>query len=264
MTPLLLSVMFATAPATDASVLAFNVLYDAEDVDASVDVIAEADPDLVCLTELTSKFVKAFERRLGARYPHRVFAPTRGTWGVGIASRTPLSDARTFEEKPHRIPAMEAVTRLRGKEIRLVCVHLFPPVGKHRASDGFFTTLDKNAALRVEQAKYLIGRYSGEPGPVLIAGDMNEGRSDDALLTLFKAGYRHACAIEDEDCGATFPGATYFLPAVFEIDHILGRGVTFTYARVIDEGGSDHYPVAAAFRLDASRSPALDLARSSP
>ncbi len=253
MAPLLIAYLVVAAPG-DASLLAYNVLYDAEDVEASVDVIAAADPDLVCLTELTPTFVRAFERRLGARYPHRVFAPKRGTWGVGIASRTPLSDARTFEQKPHRIPAMEAVTRLGGTRIRLVCVHLFPPVGKHRASDGFFTTLGKNAALRVEQAKYLIERYSRDPGPVLIIGDMNEGRDDDALQTFFQAGYRHACEIEEEDCGATFPGATYKLPAVFEIDHVLGRGVRFTSARVIDEGGSDHYAVTATFRLEVSGS----------
>jgi endonuclease/exonuclease/phosphatase (EEP) superfamily protein YafD len=32
-----------------------------------------------------------------------------------------------------------------------------------------------------------------------------------------------------------------------EIDHILGRGLTFAKAEVLYEGGSDHYPVQARF-----------------
>jgi endonuclease/exonuclease/phosphatase (EEP) superfamily protein YafD len=32
-----------------------------------------------------------------------------------------------------------------------------------------------------------------------------------------------------------------------EIDHILGRGLTFAEAEVLYEGGSDHYPVQARF-----------------
>jgi endonuclease/exonuclease/phosphatase (EEP) superfamily protein YafD len=32
-----------------------------------------------------------------------------------------------------------------------------------------------------------------------------------------------------------------------EIDHILGRGLTFAEAQVLNEGGSDHSPVRACF-----------------
>ena len=50
-------------------------------------------------------------------------------------------------------------------------------------------------------------------------------------------------------CGSTFPGATSWLPAVFEIDHILGRKIQFQLAKVIREGGSDHYPVYSTIFL---------------
>lgn len=35
------------------------------------------------------------------------------------------------------------------------------------------------------------------------------------------------------------------IPALFQIDHILGRGVRFTDVAVLEAGGSDHFPVAA-------------------
>ncbi len=37
------------------------------------------------------------------------------------------------------------------------------------------------------------------------------------------------------------------VPAVVQIDHILGRGLTFSGAKVVRSGGSDHYPVRAFF-----------------
>jgi endonuclease/exonuclease/phosphatase (EEP) superfamily protein YafD len=41
------------------------------------------------------------------------------------------------------------------------------------------------------------------------------------------------------------------LPAVFQIDHILGRGVCFWRGAVLRAGGSDHYPVTAELQLGA-------------
>jgi endonuclease/exonuclease/phosphatase (EEP) superfamily protein YafD len=36
---------------------------------------------------------------------------------------------------------------------------------------------------------------------------------------------------------------------VFQVDHVLGRGVRFTRAEVMREGSSDHYPIVAEFAL---------------
>ena len=60
----------ATPPAAkpnEATVMAYNVLYAA----ASVDLIADEDPDVLCLTELRPPFLRAFDKRLRRRYPHR-------------------------------------------------------------------------------------------------------------------------------------------------------------------------------------------------
>lgn len=249
----LVALMMAAAPVSGTppahSVLAFNVLFDGADDGKSLDAIERAGADVVCLTELTPRFARAFEKRFSERYPHRVFESKKGTWGVGIASRYPLSAARVFAQKPHRIPAMEARVGFPERRAMLACLHLFPPVGKHRKSDGFLETMEKNAKLRKEQAQFLVARYAPEKGSVLLVGDLNEESSGQAVKTLEDAGFARACAVKDQRCGPTFPGATYFAPAIFEIDHVLGRGVTFESARVIREGGSDHFPVFATFRL---------------
>ena len=119
-------------------------------------------------------------------------------------------------------------------------------MGIHKKGDTLLETMDQSAELRRKQAESIVRRYAGEKTPRLIVGDMNEGPEDAALSTLEKAGFAHSCRGSTE-CGATFPGATSFTPAVFEIDHILGRGVTFRSGRVIRDGGSDHFPVFAEF-----------------
>ena len=83
-------------------------------------------------------------------------------------------------------------------------------------------------------------------------GDMNEGRSDPAVRFLIGKGYAHACEqAKISTCGATYPGATSILPAVLEIDHILGRSLKFYKASRITGGGSDHYPVTARFKIES-------------
>jgi endonuclease/exonuclease/phosphatase (EEP) superfamily protein YafD len=37
---------------------------------------------------------------------------------------------------------------------------------------------------------------------------------------------------------------------LFQVDHILGRGLRFLRAEVRSEGNSDHYPIVAEFALD--------------
>lgn len=62
-------------------------------------------------------------------------------------------------------------------------------------------------------------------------------------------GEAHACAGEDARCGPRWPGATSPFPAVAEIDHVLGKRVTFREARALRGGGSDHFPVVVSVRV---------------
>lgn len=227
--------------------MTYNVLYDAKDVQASLDVIEKEQPDLLCLRELTPGFAEAFRKRLGLKYPYSVLAPRTGTWGVGIASRHPLLRTQRFPERPHKLPAMEADVKLDGHTLKVVCVHLMPPGAKHRKSDDVFDAMEKNAELRTKQGQALMERYEDVQGPMLLLGDMNEGRGGGALKAFASAGFQHACDGPKASCGNTWPGATTVLPAVVQIDHILGRGLTFEDAREVREGGSDHYPVVTRF-----------------
>jgi endonuclease/exonuclease/phosphatase family metal-dependent hydrolase len=179
------------------------------------------------------------------KYPHRAFFPKSGTWGLGIASRWPVSAAHTFPASPSRMPALEATVHTPAGPLHVVCVHLFPPAAKRRKHSGFFASLEQNAALRVAQSKRLLKRYR-RVTPLIVLGDFNETSDGDAVKTLLAARFVDACSVKDADCRATWPGPNSPWPAVARIDLVLGRGVGFISARVPDGGGSDHRPMTAA------------------
>jgi endonuclease/exonuclease/phosphatase (EEP) superfamily protein YafD len=230
--------------------MAYNVLYDSTGDAASIALIRDVDPDILCLRELRTPFVRAFEKQLGAKYPQRALYPKKvGTWGAGIVSRFPLSDVRQYPSTPHRLPILEATAETPGGKVTVICVHLAPPMMVHRKSDGFHETLAKNAALRKAQAEHLLHRLSKQANAVVVLGDFNEEPGGDAARTLLAAGFADACGAPSSRCGPTWPGAASPWPALWEIDHILGRGVRFSAARVVRGGGSDHYPVVAELEL---------------
>ncbi len=229
--------------------VAFNVLYRGGDTAQSLDAIEEAAGDILCLRELSSGFAKAFKNRFGSRYPYRRFKPRKhGTWGVGIASKLPLTGFKLFPQRPHRLPAAEATVHIGKKALVVVCVHFIPPIAKHRKSDTLLATLHKNSNTRAAQAEHIVARFRKRPA-VLLLGDFNESSADRGVQACISAGYVAACDTPDQDCSATWPGALSPWPAILQIDHILGRGLEFARARVLKTGGSDHYPVIANFRI---------------
>lgn len=248
---LTLLVVATLAAEPSSKFMAFNVLYRGADDAASISAIEQYAPDVLCLSELTPAFVRAFDASpLGQIYPARRFEPTLGTWGIGIASKFPLQSSTHFTVPPLKLPAVEAVLSVHGRALTVTCVHLNPPAGKHRASDGLLTTLSKNDVVRKKQADFLVAHF-GKTSPLVLLGDFNEQPGGEAMKTFDGAGLTSSCAGHDNTrCGATFPGpAVPKLPAVFQIDHILGRGVCFSRGAVLRAGGSDHYPVTAELQL---------------
>jgi len=233
--------------------MAYNVLYNSKKMIKSINLIKQQKPDIVCLTELTPRFVRKFnrDRYLRQNYQYQALYPKHGTWGVGIVSKYPIIKKALYPLRPHRMPGSSAIIQINRRKLMIACVHLFPPFGKHRKSDGLLLTVAKNTLLRINQTKTLWKKFKYWRGSLILMGDMNEGRNDRALVFLRNKNYVLACLqVKHTSCGPTFPGATSMLPAVVEIDHILGRGVRFISAKVIKGGGSDHYPVSAVFQID--------------
>lgn len=239
--------------AAAASILSFNVLTGGTPAEDALAAIDAASPDIVCLQELTPKLAEAFVRRLGSTYPHRIFEPRAHTQGIGIASRRPLSRTEILTLGLPYLPVAAASVKLAGGQIRIACVHFIPPHSGFGQADDLFQLYEDNKAIRVGQARRVLEHLEDVGGPAIVLGDFNEWPGQAALEALHEAGFTDACHGRRSRCGPTFPGHVVPLPALFRVDHILGRGVAFSGAAVLEAGGSDHYPVAARIHLDTRK-----------
>ena len=233
------------------SVMSFNALRGGAPASQVLGLIDDAEADVLCLQEMTGDLAAALEERLGDRYPHRVFEPSPDSQGIGIASRFPMSGSAVLALGLNVLPAVAATIRIGSQEVHVVCVHFMPPNTGFGHEINIWETYQRNERFRLLQVAWLLEHLKTVDVPVLVLGDMNEWPGQAALTALAAAGFSDACRLRDSRCGPTWPGRViYFLPALARIDYVLGRGVTFTQAAVLDAGGSDHFPVAARIRLD--------------
>lgn len=242
----------ARAGESQWSAMTFNIQLGGQPAGAALDAIAAANPDVVCLQEMTPQLAESFKARLGGRYPHRYFKPGRMTQGVGIASRYPLVGGRILTLGLTYLPAVSATVRLKPGPVRVACVHLMPPFARFRKSVNVWKRYVRNEGIRVGQVRRLLKHLDAFQLPAIILGDLNEWSGQAAMTELATAGFTDACAGSGADCGPTWPGHAPPFPTLFRIDHIMGRGVGFTDAAVLEAGGSDHYPVAARVRVSDS------------
>ncbi len=231
------------------SVMSFNVLLGGRPTGDVLDAIAAASPDLVCLQEITPAFADLFEERFAPVYPHRVLVPGPGVHGIGIAGRFPLTDARLLTLGLSYLPAVAATMQTAAGPVRVACVHLVPPLARFGGYDSMTDRYYLNRTIRMRQVRALLRHIESATMPAIIVGDMNEWDGQAALAILAEAGFRNACGVPGSRCAATWPGDVGFGLAIARVDHILGRGVDFRRAAVLNAGGSDHYPVVARFAL---------------
>ncbi len=231
------------------SVMSFNVLLGGRPAGDVLDAIAAASADLVCLQEMTPDFADLFEARFASVYPHRVLVPGPGVHGIGLAGRFPLTDARLLTLGLPYLPAVASTMQTAAGPVRVACVHLVPPLARFGGYDSMTDRYYLNRSIRMDQARALLQHIDSAAMPAIVVGDMNEWEGQAALAILAEAGFRNACGVPGSRCAATWPGDVGYGLAIARVDHILGRGVEFRRAAVLNAGGSDHYPVVARFAL---------------
>src|SRR5690606_39106912 len=141
-----------------------NVLMTNRNAAGLLDIIAEADPDVVVTLE-TNAWWETQLAVLEAAYPHTLKCPLDNKYGMHLYSRLPLTDAhvRFLVEPDH--PSMHALVTLRsGQRIRLHCLHPAPPSPTENDS-----SIERDAEL------ILVGKQVANASlPVLVTGDLND------------------------------------------------------------------------------------------
>ncbi|RSO46561.1 hypothetical protein DMH15_07235 [Streptomyces sp. WAC 06725] len=216
----------------DFHVLTFNVGGDRTAPAEVARQVIGTGADVVALEKVPASAMPAYERALGAVYPHHVTANTLGLW-----SRYPVRGTASLNlggAWPHAVRALVATP---GGDTAVYAVRL--PSVRVRADAGF--TVDA----RDRSAAELAGRVREDRAArVVVLGDLNGSLRDRGLAPLAR---QLAAAQREAGRG---PGFTW--PAAFplvRIDHVLLRGLTATGSTVLaDHLGSDHRPVLTGLR----------------
>ena len=187
-----------------------------------------------------------------------------------IASRLPLAPAQVLwvATPTGRHPFLRCQMRLGPTTLTLFNVHFQSPrdsLNAFRTDDGgrwhpleAIRDLEGNAAVRLDQARALRELVQAEPGPVLIAGDLNSSDPSRVCATLRDAGLQDAF-----DAGGRGYGYTYGhfllqhrLPWMrlswMRIDHIMASAqLRVGRCWVGTAKASDHRPVIADLTLES-------------
>ncbi len=210
--------------------VSFNVLGKNRQYDDVAGWLRNESADVVLLMEVQPHWMPAIES-LRDLYPHQQVEPRRDNFGIALLSKSPWDKIETVEFGSAELPSVVATFNSEGTPWTLVGTHPLPP-GSAQA-----------AAARNEQLADIGKFVKHQPGPVLVAGDLNLTEHSPYFNDLLRAGDLHdsrqGIGIQ-ASWSARLPGLD--LP----LDHVLvSREWIVNSRRVGPHLGSDHRPVVA-------------------
>ncbi len=211
----------------------YNVRSFRGGADAVTSVLREAEPDVACLQECGPRSVLrgvAADSGMEWASSHRAFHHVRNAVLHRPEWRRSAVTVRDLSR--------EGSTRRRG----LVVVRL-SKAGVRLTAASFHLGLAPGE--RERHARELTDLLAGTPGPVILAGDLNEEPGDPAARWIAER-YYDAFARAGEGPGATFPSKapTARIDYVFVSEHLTPLRA-WTVGGSVARGASDHRPVVA-------------------
>jgi vancomycin resistance protein VanJ len=222
------------------SVLSYNLLYTNARYDQIIEIIQNADADVVALQELNEEGSAILSDEFRAQYPYQALYPVnRYAVGGGILSRYPIADEEAWEDV---MMQQRVVIEVNDEPITLFNVH--PPVP---------VLYGANVTLRSEVIGHILAEVSEVEGRVLLIGDFNMGDVSEDYERVIDMGFTDAFRAAGYGFGLSFPDWTWrggvyrFMPTLSRIDYIF-------YSEEFEaveawtshtSGSSDHRPVYA-------------------
>lgn len=212
--------------------LVSNVHFANDRFDRLERLIAEEDPDVVALVEVSERWLRGLAG-VSARYPYRYEAPDDRYVGLALYSRLPLTGTRTVHFGGST-PAIVTTLGTPSGGVALVLAHPTPPLN--------VSVLQR----RNEHVRALAEFVRDSARPAVVAGDLN--------LTMWNRGYRPLETIAGLRNARAGHGVGPTWPSLgrlgIPLDHILATdGLRLRRFRVLPPIGSDHRPIAAEFAL---------------
>lgn len=226
----------APAVATDSSirlrVLAANVEYGNHDYGRLVRVIAQANPDVVALTELTPAWVRALSSALGD-HPYRRLAPEEGAYGVGLYSRVALRESRIERLPAGGSPSIITTVAIGARPLALVVTHVHTPFAGDR---------------RTRQLQALEAALRSLRKPAAVCGDFNAAPWSHSIYELARSADLRSVYGRFGLAG-TWPADSSRLFRVPLDNCLVTESVAVANRHVGHDIGSDHLPLIVDLAL---------------
>jgi len=212
-----------------------NVLVSNRQHDRLLDLVAEADADVLVLQEVNDRWMAALSQ-LQRDYPYTVGVARQDAWGIAVFSRIPLQEAECRHLGEAGRPSAVMKLSVGGTAVSIVATHPTNPL-----SPGTF-------ALRNDQLEAVATYARGREQPLVLIGDLN--------VTMWSPWHRRLCAEAGltnarRGFGVLASWPTYLPPIMrLPIDHCLVSGdLAVTDCRLGPEFGSDHRPLIVDLAL---------------
>jgi endonuclease/exonuclease/phosphatase (EEP) superfamily protein YafD len=213
------------------SLVVVNVLMDNREADRCLQMIRQADPDLILAVE-TDEWWQQQLASLHPDYPHRVHYPLPNTYGMLLYSRLPLHQSQVkFLVEPD-VPSVHTQVELpSGERFTFYGLHPRPPAPQESTS-----SLPRDAEL------IIVGKQVAQhAAPTIVAGDLN-----DVAWSHTSKLFQEISQLLDPRQGrgmystfnAKYPLLRWPLDHVFHSDHF-----RLLELRRLPYIGSDHFPI---------------------
>jgi endonuclease/exonuclease/phosphatase (EEP) superfamily protein YafD len=219
------------------ALLTTNVLQKSRGVERLLDIISEADPDLILMVEVDEWWTGRLTDGLAARYPYKICYPLSNGYGLALFSRLELIEPEVRFILDDAIPSIRTDVRLRsGAVVGVYGVHPRPPA-----------VLQDSTERDIELVRVAI-EIKDRGTPAIVLGDLNDVAWSPTTSMFMKSG-----DLLDPRRGrgfyntypARWPGCRYPLDYVFNTRHF-----RICSMRVLPSFGSDHLPLIAVMSLD--------------
>jgi len=220
------------SPSERLSIMNVNVNAANNNYASLLNLVEQELPDLILFVEFNAGWQRAISA-LAEIYPYRSEAPQQDRFGIALLSRIPFIEQESVDLLA--TAAISARINLAGQSVRLLGVHLRPPV-----SAGW-------AAMRNQQLVEIDELLGERTEPVIIVGDFN--------TTTYSPIFSEWLAENELRSAAQATGLTIswptFLPLLgILIDHyVVSDNVLIDELRRRPAFGSDHYPLTATLSV---------------
>jgi endonuclease/exonuclease/phosphatase (EEP) superfamily protein YafD len=199
--------------------------------------IRAADPDILVLEEISSRWV-ADLAEVGSAFHHSVVRPREDNFGIALFSKYPLAEGEVVYIGEAEVPSIVATVETDRGKLRIIATHPLPPGGA------------EYSRLRNDQLERLPDHIDSSR-PVLLCGDLNATPWNYHFKRLLKRS-----GLIDSSLGRgfqpTWPSHNRLL--LIPIDHVLhSPSVAVINKEIGSSVGSDHYPVIVDFTIESDR-----------